>query len=210
MADGSNISPSSCVKNLGSWLDSNLNMSTHITKVCKACFFHLHNIRRIKKYLSKDNLIILVNAFITSWLDYCNSIFYCLPNKQIAKLQRVQKTAARLVMDTSKYSHITSVLYHLHWLPVYARIQFKVLLLTFKSIHDLAPFYIKDLIAIKPKSTFNLRSDIEIMLEYPKSKMLNTLGARSFHAAAPKLWNSLLPSIRSETSIETFKKSLKT
>ncbi len=49
------ISPKPHIKNLGSWLDSNLNMTTHITKVCKACFFHLHNIRRIKKYLSRDN-----------------------------------------------------------------------------------------------------------------------------------------------------------
>ncbi|CAB4008980.1 Hypothetical predicted protein, partial [Paramuricea clavata] len=51
------ISPSPHIFYLGSWLDSNLNMTTHITKVCKACFFHLHNIRRIKKYLSRDNLL---------------------------------------------------------------------------------------------------------------------------------------------------------
>ena len=152
------ISPSPHIKNLGSWLDSNLNMTTHFTKVCKACFFHLHNIRRIKKYLSRDNLLILVHAFITSRLDYCNSLFYGLPGKQISKLQRVQNAAARLVMDVPKYSHITPVLYELHWLPVHARIQFKVLLFAFKAIHDLAPSYIKDLINVKSKSSFNLRS----------------------------------------------------
>jgi hypothetical protein len=89
------ISPSPHIKNLGSWLDSNLNLTTHITKVCKACFFHLHNIRRIKKYLSRDNLLILVHAFITSRLDYCNSLFYGLPGKQISKLQRFKNAAAR-------------------------------------------------------------------------------------------------------------------
>ena len=162
------ISPSPHIKNLGSWLDSNLNMMTHITKVCKACFFHLYNIRRIKKYPSRDNLLILVHAFITSRLDYCNSLFYGLPGKQIAKLQRVQNAVARLVMDVPKYSHITPVLYELHWLPVQARIQFKVLLFAFKAIHDLAPSYIKDLINVKSKSSFNLRS---------AGKMLTTLGA---------------------------------
>jgi hypothetical protein len=96
------ISPSPHIKNFGSWLDSNLNMTTHITKVCKACFFHLHNIRRIKKYLSRDNLLILVHAFITSRLHYCNSLFYGLPGKQISKLQRVQNAVARLVMDVPK------------------------------------------------------------------------------------------------------------
>jgi hypothetical protein len=69
--------------------------SYHKIKVCKACFFHLHNIRRIKKYLSRDNLLILVHAFITSRLDYCNSLFYGLPGKRISKLQRVQNAAAR-------------------------------------------------------------------------------------------------------------------
>ncbi len=204
------ISPSPHIKNLGSWLDSNLNMTTHITKVCKACFFHLHNIRRIKKYLSRDNLLILVHAFISSRLDYCNSLFYGLPGKQIAKLQRVQNAAARLVMDVPKYSHITPVLYELHWLPAQARIQSKVLLFAFKAIHDLAPSYIKDLINIKSKSSFNLRSNSGTLLEPPAGKMLTTLGARSFHAAAPHLWNSLPLGIRSLTSIDLFKKSIKT
>ena len=80
-----NIKPSCQVKNLGSWLDRNLNMRHHITNVCKARFFYLHNIRGIKKYLSRDSLLTLVHAFITSTLDYCNALLYGLPKEQIAK-----------------------------------------------------------------------------------------------------------------------------
>ena len=145
------ISPSPHIKNLGSWLDSNLNMTTHITKVCKACFFHLHNIRRIKKYLSRDNLLILVHAFITSRLDYCNSLFYSLPGKQISKLQRVQNAAARLVPNILILCPYC--MNYTAWLPVHARIQFKGLLFAFKAIHDPAPSYIKDLINVKSKSS---------------------------------------------------------
>ena len=104
---GSEIKPSSQVKNLGCWLDTNLYMRDHITNVCKAGFFYLHNIRRIKKYLSRDSLLTLVHAFIMSRLDYCNALLYGLPKEQIAKLQRVQNAAARLIMDIGKYSHIT-------------------------------------------------------------------------------------------------------
>ena len=104
---GSEIKPSSQVKNLGCWLDTNLYMRDHITSVCKAGFFYLHNIRRIKKYLSRDSLLTLVHAFITSRLDYCNALLYGLPKEQIAKLQRMQNAAARLIMDIGKYSHIT-------------------------------------------------------------------------------------------------------
>ena len=92
-----------------------------------------------KKYLSKDSLLNLVHAFITSRLDYCNALLYGLPKEQITKLQHVKNAAARVVMGIGKYSHITPVLYELHWLPVQARIQFKITLLAFKAIHSLAP-----------------------------------------------------------------------
>ena len=200
---GSEIKPSSQVKNLGCWLDTNLYMHDHITNACKAGFFYLHNIRRIKKYLSRDSLLTLVHAFITSRLDYCNALLYGLPKEQIAKLQRVQNAAARLIMDIRKYSHITPALYELHWLPVLARIHFKILLLAFKAIHGLAPVCICNLLVIKRKSSYNLRSNSSILLEPPRGKMLTTLGERAFQAAAPHLWNELPLELRTITSIET-------
>ena len=204
------IDPSLCARNLGVWFDSQLNMSMHITKFCNAAFKHLHNIRCIKKYLSRDSLLTLIHAFITSRLDYCNSLLYGLPKSQIAKLQRIQNAAARLAMNIGKYSHVTPALYDLHWLPVHARIHFKILVLTFKAIHRLAPPYISDLISVGPKSSYNLRSNSSLLLEPPKEKMLATLGARSFYDAAPCLWNSLPPELRDVKSINIFKRNLKT
>ena len=86
---------------------SHLNMSKHVSSLCKSAFFHLHNIRRINNYLSREK----VHAFITSRLDYYNSLLYGVPKEQISKLQRVQNATARLVMDLGKYSHITPALY---------------------------------------------------------------------------------------------------
>ena len=185
-------------------------MSTHVTKICNAAFYHLHNIRRIKKYLSRDSLLTLIHAFITSRLDYCNGLLYGLPNTQIVKLQRVQNAAARLVLSLSKYSHISPALYQLHWLPVRHRVHFKILILTFKAIHGLAPKYIIELINIKPRSIYNLRSNQSLLLDPPKGKMLVTLGDRSFSAAAPYLWNSLPAELRDIQSLAIFKCKLKT
>ena len=204
------ITASTQVKNLGCWLDSHLNMSKHVTSVCKSAFYHLHNIRRIKNYLSRENLLTLVHAFITSRLDYCNSLLYGVPKDQISKLQRVQNAAARLVMGIGKYSHITPALYDLHWLPIHARIHFKILLLAFKVIHGQAPAYLSSLVSVKSKSYYSLRSNSSTLLDAPKGKMLVTLGGRSFQAAVPQLWNALPPNLRDVTSVETFKRHLKT
>ena len=168
------ISPSPCVKNLGSWFDSNLSMTDHINKACTAAFYHLHNLRRIKKYRSRDSLITLVHAFITS---RCNCLLFGLPKAEIAKLQRVQNVAARLILGIGKFSHITAALYELHRLPVSLRIDYKILLLTFKCIYGLAPTYLSDLISIKSNSLYNLKSTGKLLLDHLKGNMLTTLGA---------------------------------
>ena len=76
-------------------------------------------------------------------------------------------------MNISKYSHVTQAFQDLHWLPVRARIHFKILLLVFKAIHGLAPPYISDLVTVKPKSSYDLRSNSSLLLEPPKGKMLS-------------------------------------
>ena len=118
------IAPQSPVWNLGVWLDSNLSIGDHITKTSSATFYCLSNIRMIRKYLSKECTEILIHAFISSHLDYCNSLLHGLLAYHIQKLQRAQNAAARLVFEESKFRHITP-LRALHWLPVAYRIVLK-------------------------------------------------------------------------------------
>jgi len=204
------ITLSNEVKNLGCWFDTQLKMDAHINKCCRAAFFHLFNIRRIRKFLSYNTVQILINAFVISRLDYCNSLLYGLPANQIYKLQRVQNSAARLICNINRFDHITPVLYKLHWLPVRYRINFKILLITYKAINGLAPEYISELIKVKVSSRYNLRSSTELLLEQPRIRTLVTLGDRSFEVAAPTLWNSLPAEIRNARNINVFKKMLKT
>ena len=109
-------------------------------------------------------------------------------------------------MNISEYFHITPALQDLHWLPVRARIHFKILILVFKAIHGLATPYIRDLISVRSKSSYNLKSNSSLLLEPPKKKMLSTLGARSFYAAAPCLWNSQPAELREFQSLTIFKR----
>ena len=93
---------------------------------------------RIRKYITKENLKLLVNALVISRLDCCDSILYGLHKQELDKLQRIQNTAARLITGTKRYELIKPALRELHWLPVESRIIFKVLLITFKIIHGLS------------------------------------------------------------------------
>ena len=115
------------------------NMISHINNICSSSFYYLYNLRRIRKYLSRQSAISLIHAFTTIKLDYCNSLLYGLPPIYINKLQRVQNAAARLVTNTPRICHITPTLKDLHWLPIKHRIQFKIVLLTFKCLYGLAP-----------------------------------------------------------------------
>ena len=149
-------------------------MVTQINQTCKAAFFYIFNIRRMTKFLSFDTVQTLMNAFVISLLDYCNTILFGLPNTELQKLQRVQNTAARLICNMNKFDHITPILVKLHWLPVRYRKNVKILIITFKVIRGLAPKYLGELLTCKTKCNYNLRSTSEILLQQPRIKTLCT------------------------------------
>lgn len=205
-----NVTSVNSARNLGTWFDCNLNLQEHINKTCRAAYYHMHNIRHIRKFLTKETTQTLVHAFVIGRIDYCNSLLYNLPAVHLAKLQRLQNSAARLICYTPRFMHITPVLCSLHWLPVKYRILFKVIILTFKVLHGISPNYLKELITIKERSKYNLRSNNGLLLEMPSIKTKKTLGDRSFTVAAPTLWNNLPLALRNETNFSKFKSSLKT
>ena len=133
------VAPVKAASNLGVVFDDTMSFKSHISDVCKSSFYHLRNISRIRKYLTRENTEMAVHAFDTSKLDYYDSQLYGLHRFPIAKLQSVQNSAARLVCTTRKFDHITPTLIDLHWLPTTHHIVFKILLLVYKSLNDKAP-----------------------------------------------------------------------
>lgn len=130
------VAPVKAASNLGVVFDDTMSFKSHISDVCKSSFYHLRNISRIRKYLTRGTPEMVVHAFVTSKLDYCNSLLYGLPKFLIAKLQSVQNSASRLVCMTRKFDHVTLTLIDLHWLPIRHRIVFKILLLVYESLND--------------------------------------------------------------------------
>lgn len=196
------------LRNLGVIFDQAMSLEAHSKQLVKNSLYHLRNISKVRKMVSKSDLEKIIHAFISSRLDYCNSVFTCFNKKALNRLQLVQNSAARLLTGTPRMSHITPVLSTLHWLPVKHRIDFKILVVTFRALHSQAPQYILDLLT--PYSAGRtLRSSSQNLLVIPKTRF-KTRGDLSFQAMAPKLWNALPLSIREVDSVESFKKQLKT
>ena len=171
-------------------------------------YCELRRISQIARFLEKDSIQILISSFLFSRLDYCNSLLANLSSKLIDKLQRFQNRAARLILKRPKFDHVTPMLQELHWLPVRARIDYKVAILCHKCLNNTAPVYFKNLLVPYLPSR-QLRSADKHLLKVPSMKY-KTFGERSFCYCAPKLWNSLPTELRSTSNESTFKKHLKT
>ena len=195
-------------RNIGCIIDSNLNMEAQINSTIKNCYANLYNIARIRHCLTQEATATLVNAQITSRLDSFNSILYGIPDYQKHRLQLVQNNAARLVTGVRREDNISPVLKKFHWLPISFRIEYKITLLCFKALNNLAPQYLSDLLVPYHKER-ELRSSSQAKLDKPTTK-LKTYGDRSFAYAAPTLWNKLPEHMRKIDKLDTFKRSLKT
>jgi hypothetical protein len=202
------INPTCGARNIGVHFNKHLDMTDHVNNICRAANFHIRNIRQIRKFLTKKAAEQLVHSFITSKLDYANSLLYGIPNKLIAKLQKVQNTAARVVCLLPKHCHITEVLQNLHWLPVKKRIQFKMMLLTYKGLNGLAPSYISNLLTPYAPNRKLRSCDCNLLQE--KRSRTKTYGDRAFEIAAPRLWNKLPLVVQNSSTLDIFKQKLKT
>ena len=138
---GNFLSPAGTVRNLGIWFDSDFSFSRHVQNICKSCFAQIRDLKHLRGYLTHHAALMAVNALVGSRLDCCNSLFRSLSALDLRKLQCVQNSLARIVTNTTKYSHITPVRKTLHWLPIEHRFIFKTASLVYKFPHSGYPKY---------------------------------------------------------------------
>jgi len=161
-------------------------------------YYHLWRLKAIRRSVSSPVFTSIVHAFICCRIDYCNSLFVGLPKIRLSPLQSVLNAAARLIARLPRFFHISTFMFErLHWLPLTARIQLKVLIHVIRSCLGLAPKYLCDSIRL-PASAGSLRplrfSDrLDLFVPRVRTAMAQS---RSFVSIGPALWNQLPPSVR--------------
>ena len=204
---GLDIPFSDSVKNLGCILDSKMTMYPQVKNVSKQIMFHLRNIRNARSFLDTESTKLMVNSFVTSRLDYCNSLLAGVSSNCINILQKIQNSAARIITYTKRREHITPQLIKLHWLPIEKRINFKILSLMFKCKEGDAPKYLSEIVQpYTPQRS--LRSKDSHLFVVPRNRLV--MCERSFSNFGPRHWNSLDINLKTTKSFDSFKRNLKT
>ena len=193
---GNAMEPAESVKNLGVILDAENSMQRHMANLCHISYYHLRELRSVRRYLNDETAVKVANALVSSCLDYCNSLLYNTKKVYTSRLQRVQTALCRTVLHPSCTNYTA-------WLPIHYRILFKYNLLIYKAIHFSQPPYLSALIR---------RSDLTRgnRLSISSSKPNKRSGLCSFIAGAPTEWNKLPQAIKTIESISGFTKQLKT
>jgi len=135
----------SSVRNLGVTIDCSLTFRTHISRVVSSCFYQLRRLKDSIKSLPFDTAKTIMNCFVISRIDYCNSLLAGCPQYSLDRLQRVMNAAARMLCGAGSRAHVSHLLRKLHWLRISQRIDYKLCLLVYKAVHHgLAPYYLAE------------------------------------------------------------------
>ena len=155
---GSLLYPVDSVRNLVVWFDAEFSFTEHVKRTGNACFLQMRDLCRIRQYVTPEVTVLAANALVSSYLDYCNSLFRGLSCFNLHKLQSIQNTLARIVTNHRKYAHVTPILKQLHWLPIKYRCMFKTETLVYKFLHSGSPSYFQPFLSLSSCSYSTRRS----------------------------------------------------
>jgi len=172
---------------LGVSIDQELTFADHTRSLACRCFFWIRLLRLVRRTLTFDTTIALVNALIISRLDYCNSVLVGAYDIQLRQLQGVLNAAVRLIARRCKFDGISSTIRDvLHWLPIRQRVNFKLSVLVFNCLRNLVPSYLMNMCQPVTRNLHRrrLRSAVPVNLIVPPMRTVH-YGPRSFAVAAP-------------------------
>ena len=178
-------------------------LNEHITKTVSNCLLKLKQINRIKHLLDRKTLLLIMNFFVFSKLLYFSIVWSNTSNSNIAKLQKVQNVAGRIILGLRKYDHISDGLRSLNWLPIKERLILNDATMMHKCINKRVPHYLVDKFKLR-SHVHNRQTRSSSALDIPLCRL--STGQRSFAYRAAKFWNSLHSNIKSLKCPKNFRR----
>ena len=204
--DGSCISPSKYVKNLGVYLDNYMTYDKHIDEIYKKTIGILMYLNRIKNKLTPEMRSSVVQSLALSHIYYCIKIWGTAGITQIQRMQKLQNFAAKIVnANARKFDHATPIINNLQWLKVKQKFCFEVCTFVYKILEGNLPRWLLALATVGDVGMVRTRQQHNLMI--PRSNTIT--GERNLAVKGPKLWNDIPQVIKSSSSCYTFKKKIK-
>lgn len=205
------VQPAEYVRNLGFIFNRSLTIDNHLSYIKRTTFFHLRRICALRNCVSFGLMEILVHAFITSRLDFCNSLFYGSTQLNFKTLQSIFNAAAKALCGVNRKTDSAPVLHQLHWLPILSRVKFKLAVIGFNIVHSKAPEYFQSIKVSKPvRYTRSSKTPLLSSNLYLSKTRLLTYGDRSCFNSICAVFNSLPSDLRGISNFSTFKSKIKT
>ena len=208
--DDTIIIPSDKITYLGVIFDRNLTFKSHIVEVCRKSNYDLYNIRRARKFISKDITLMLITSLVMSRFDYCSSIYHGLPNNLMMNISRIIRMSTRIIyrQRLSDYTSVSKRMIDCRIFNIQQKSIDRILCIIHKTLVNKMPRYLHATLKYNTPSTRLRSSNDKLVLVYHKSKLIRTSN-RAFSCSSPMLWNSIPLHIRSIHSTHKFKNVLK-
>ena len=199
---GQNLAPVPLVKDLGIKLDSNLTFNKHVNTLTSSLISTLCQITKVRHLFSKSVLFTIWNCLVFSKLFYCSTVWSGTFKKNIHKLQLVQNFAARVLTNTRKVDHISTVLRELGWSSIKHLLLVRDVAQLYKIVNGLAPSYLNSYIN-KRTGIHSYNTRFRENLDVPMCR--TATAQRSFYYRSINTWNSLSASTRNSKTLTSFK-----
>ena len=190
-------------KLLGVQIDTNLTFDDRIDELTKKVAQKIGVLKSIKSNLPIKEWKLIYNSMIKSIMSYGSTVWGSCLNESIEKVFKMQKRAARVILDADMKERSSVIFKKLNWLPIRDEIAIRKYCLIYKRINSAVPDYINDILKRNADLHTRLTRNASINLVCPKFKR-ETEGGRTFQVTSAKLWNSIPVDIKKRNSYSSF------
>ena len=207
VVNGKQLENVHCAKLLGLEIDQELTFIPHIDKLCKKLSQRIGILKKIRYCLPLKYRLLFYNAMISPVMAYVNFVWSSCDKSCLNRVLKLQKRAARIILDADSQASSVKLFNKLKWIPFYEQAKIAKCCIIYKRLQGHVPTYLKSLLKLSCETHSRQTRYANFNLACPIVKRQKE-GGRTFTVTTCKLWNSLPLTTRKLATLSSFKKSL--